>query len=226
MKIKAFFLKNLGLRFVALILAIFVWAMISGKERTYSEKSIDVNVEYYGHTKNIDIRSVRPDKVRIKIRGTSQDLKNVTEGDFKIRINLKDITEGSHNYWTENYLQYNEELEIISIQQKMIEITVKEFITREIPTRVRYKGRFKSGIRLIERHWVPEKVKIFGYKSQIENLQEIEAAEWVNLSEIEKDTTLTLPLKKNKELLKFEGPESVKVYIRVENLNPVKDKNE
>jgi YbbR domain-containing protein len=219
MKFKNFILKNAGLRTVALLLAIFVWVMISGKERSYSNKTVDVNVEYYGIPENIDIRSVRPDSVRIKVRATSQELNKITDDDFKIRINLKDISEGSHNYWTENYLQFPEGMEITSIQQKMIEITVKEFITREVPTRVRYRGRFKPGIRLIERHWQPEKVKVFGYKSQIENLQEIEAAEWINLSDIDRSTVIRLPLKREKEVLKFEGPDTVQVYITVENLN-------
>jgi YbbR domain-containing protein len=219
MTIKNFILKNVGLRTVALALAIFVWAMISGKERSYSNKTVDVNVEYYGIQKNIDVRSVRPDRVRIKVRATTQELNKITDEDFKLRIDLKDISEGSHNYWTENYLQFPEGMEIVSIQQKMIEVTVKEFITREVPTRVRYRGRFKPWIRLVERHWQPEKVKVFGYKSQIENLQEVEAAEWVNLWDIEASTVIKLPLKREKEILKFEDTDTVEVYITVENIN-------
>jgi len=215
----------MGLRFVALILAVFVWAMISGKERTFSEKTLDINVEYFGVQDNIDIRSVRPEKVRIKVRATSQVLNKITDEDFKIRIDLKDISEGSHNYWTENYLQFPEGVEIISIQQKMIEVTVKEFLSREVPTRVRYKGRLKPGIRLIERKVVPEKVRVFGYKSQVENLVEIEAEKWINLSDIEESTVIKLQLKKENEVLKFEDTDSVEVHIIVENLNKPKEKN-
>ena len=219
MQIKNFIFKNLGLRFVALVLAILVWAMISGRERTYSEKTMDVNVEYYGLQENIDVRSVRPDKVRIKIRATSQQLNKITPEDFRIRINLQDVSEGVHNYWTENYLQIPEGIEIMSIQQKMIEVTVKEFMTREVLTRVRYKGKLKPGIRLVDRIVVPEKVKIFGYKSQIADLEEVEAADWVNLSEIQESTVIKIPLKKQAEILKFEDTDVVEVRITVENLD-------
>jgi YbbR domain-containing protein len=219
--------KNLGLRFVALMAAVLVWAMISGRERSYSEKTMDINVEYFGIQEKIDVRSVRPDKVRIKVRATSQQLNKITTDDFKIRINLQDVSEGTHNYWTENYLQFPEGIEIITIQQKMIEVTVKEFITREVPTRVRYKGRMKPGIRLIDRRLVPEKVKIFGYKSQITNIQEVEATEWVNLSEISESTVIKIPLKKQAEILKFEDTDVVEVHITVENMNKEnKGKNE
>jgi YbbR domain-containing protein len=219
MHIKNFIFKNLGLRFVALVLAILVWAMISGRERTYSEKTVDVNVEYYGIRENIDVRSVRPDKVRVKIRATSQQLNKITPEDFRIRINLQDVSEGVHNYWTENYLQIPEGIEIMSIQQKMIEVTVKEFMTREVLTRVRYKGKLKPGIRLVDRIVVPEKVKIFGYKSQIADLEEVEAAEWVNLAEIQESTVIKIPLKKQPEILKFEDTDVVEVRITVENLD-------
>ena len=219
MHIKNFIFKNLGLRFVALVLAILVWAMISGRERTYSEKTVDVNVEYYGIRENIDVRSVRPDKVRVKIRATSQQLNKITPEDFRIRINLQDVSEGVHNYWTENYLQIPEGIEIMSIQQKMIEVTVKEFMTREVLTRVRYKGKLKPGIRLVDRIVVPEKVKIFGYKSQIADLEEVEAAEWVDLSEIQESTVIKIPLKKQPEILKFEDTDVVEVRITVENLD-------
>lgn len=219
MQIKNFIFKNLGLRLVALVLAILVWAMISGRERTYSEKTMDVNVEYYGLQENVDVRSVRPDKVRIKIRATSQQLNKITPEDFRIRINLQDVSEGVHNYWTENYLQIPEGIEIISIQQKMIEVTVKEFMTKEVFTRVRYKGVMKPGIRLVDRRVVPEKVKIFGYKSQIADLEEVEAAEWVNLSEIQESTVIKIPLKKQIEILKFEDTDVVEVHITVENLD-------
>jgi YbbR domain-containing protein len=226
MQIKNFIFKNSGLRFGALVLAVLVWAMISGREHSYSEKTMDVNVEYYGITENIDISSVRPDKVRIKVRATSQQLNKITPEDFIIRMNLQDVSEGTHNYWTENYLQFPEGMEIIAIQQKMIEITVKEFMTKEVPTRVRYKGKMKPGIRLVERRLVPEKVKVFGYKSQITNLQEVEAAEWVNLSEIRENTVIKIPLKKEAEILKFEDTDTIEVHITVENMNKTKSEND
>lgn len=226
MNIKNFLFKNLGLRFMALILAVLVWAMIAGRERSYSEKTMDVNVEYYGSQERIDIRSVRPDKVRIKIRATSQQLNKITAEDFRIRINLQDVLEGTHNFWTENYLQFPEGIEITAIQQKMIEVTVKEFMTREVLTRVRYKGKMKPGIRLIDRRVVPEKVKVFGYKSQIADLEEVEAVEWVNLSEIQESTVIKIPLKKEAIILKFEDTDTVEVHVTVENINKTKTEND
>jgi YbbR domain-containing protein len=106
----------------------------------------------------------------------------------------------------------------------MIEITVKEFATLELPVKVHYKGSMKPGIKLLERRVVPEKVKILGYKSQITNIHEVEAVDWVDLSVIEADTVIKIPLKKEDEILKFEDTDKVEVYITVEN--PRKEKVE
>lgn len=223
MNIKKIFFNNLGLKVTALILAILVWVIISGKERAYSEKSFIVNVEYFNVGQNIDVRSVRPDKVRFTVRGTSKQLENIAPEDFDIRIDLKDVTEGTHLKFTENYLHSPEGIEVLTIQNRTIEITVKEFITKEVPVRVRYKGRFPKGVRLIDRRTVPEKVKIFGYKSQLEGITTVECSEFINLSDIYENKTIRLPLKKVPEILRFEEGDAVDVLVTVENLNKKKD---
>jgi YbbR domain-containing protein len=225
MKIKKFITNNFGLKVTALCLAFFVWAMIAGKERSYSERILEVRVEYYNVSQNIDVSSVKPEKVRLTVKGTSKELKNITPEDFKIKIDLKDVTEGTRlNYYTEDYLQSPEGIRNMDVHPRMIEITVKEFITREAAVRVRYKGRLKRGIRLIERRVVPEKVKIFGYKSQIGTITAIEGAEQINLSDIEGSRSFKISLKKQEEILRFEGTDAVDVFIVVENTNIEKNK--
>ena len=44
-KLKKLFLTNWDLKVSALLLAILVWAMISGREKTYSERTMKVPIE-------------------------------------------------------------------------------------------------------------------------------------------------------------------------------------
>jgi YbbR domain-containing protein len=227
MKIKKLITNNFGLKFTAMCLAFFVWAMIAGKERSYSERVMEVRVEYFNVSKNIDVSNVKPEKVRLTVRGTSRELKKINPEEFKIKIDMKDVNEGARlNYYTEDYLQFPKGIQDMEIHPRMIEITTKEFITKEVDVKVWYKGRLKNGIRLIDRRVVPEKVKIFGYKSQIDTITTIEGVEHVNLSEIEESKTIKIPLKKQEEILRFEGTDTVEVFIEVENTNIKKDKKE
>jgi YbbR domain-containing protein len=232
MKIKRFIFNNFGLKITALFLALFVWILISGKERSYLERTMDINVQYYNISENLDVTNVRPDKVRMTVRATTKELETITAQDFKINIDLKDITEPNRLiYFAEDHLQLPEEMQISDlnprIHPKMIEITVKELIIREVKVRVRYKGKFKRGIVLIDRRVIPERVKIFGYKSQISDIVEVEAAESINLAEIEQSRTFKISLKKGEEILRFEDTDEVEVFVEVENRNkPKKDEQE
>ena len=212
--------NNFGLKITAIFLAILVWIIISGKERAYSERTLAVNVEYFNETKEMFIRNVYPEKVRIKIKGTSKEINKVSPEDIKLKIDLKGITESTKlNRFAEDYLELPENINVESVYPQWIEITVEEYISKEVPVRIIYKGKLKKGIRLIRRKVTPDKIKIFGYKSQIQNINTVYAAENINLSEITENKTIKIPLKKGKEILKFEGSDEVEVSIVVERKN-------
>ncbi len=221
MKIKILIFNNFGLKVTALFLALTVWILVSGKERSFLEKTFEVNVEFLNIAENIDVDS-RPEKVRVNIWGTSREINNLTADDFKLKIDLKGISEGtSLNLLAEDFLEMpvGKHFEQISIHPKMISITVKKFITKEVSVRVLYKGKLKPGIKLIDRKVIPEKVGIYGYKSQIGSIDTIFAAEEIDLSEITESKRFKLSLKKSAEILRFEDTETVEVLVVVENKN-------
>ncbi len=202
---------------MALLLAIFVWAMITGKERAYSEKTFDINVEYFGMASNIDIRNINPDKVRVKIQGTSNVIDKIKPDDFKLRIDMRRITESTRiPVFTEDNLVFPPQTRLLSVHPRMIEITTDEFLTREVPVKVHYVGKTTPGIRVKESRIVPEKVKVFGYKSQVMNLQFVETLEPINLPDIKETGFIKRLLKKGKEILKFEDSDIIEVYLVVE----------
>jgi len=218
MKIKKLFFNNFGLKLTALLFALFVWIQITGKERSYIETTIEVNAEYINVSKYIDVRSVRPEKTRVKIKGTSSEVREISSEDFNLRLDLKGIRQSMKlNFFTEDYLTFPEGANIVSIQPKMIEIIVEELMTKEVQIKIRYVNMLKPGIKLVSRSIKPEKVKIFGYKSQIQMINIVYAIESIDLSRITENQTIKLPLKKSEEILKFENTDQVEVSIVVEN---------
>jgi YbbR domain-containing protein len=215
MGIKKFIFSNFGLKATALLSALLVWILITGRERTYLEKTLEIDVEYFNVLKNAAVQTVRPEKVRMKVKGISTEIKNIVPQDFKLRIDLKDIL-GTRNFFTEDYLEINKEVQVVSIHPKMIEITIEEFMSKEVPVRVFYKGKMRRGIKLIDRKISPEKVGIFGYKSKIMGIDTVYALHSVDLSGIVKTRTIKIPLKKTEEIIRFEGAEEVEVTVQVE----------
>jgi YbbR domain-containing protein len=217
MTLKKLIFNNLGLKIFALLIAFSVWLAITGKQRGYLEKSMEIDVEYFNVSQNIDVRNVRPEKARITVRGTSKEISRMGPENFKLRIDLAGISEGTRiSLFTEDYLQIPENTQIVSIHPKMIEITIEEFMSQEVPIRVLYKGRLPEGVRLVDRYITPEKVTIFGYKSQIMDIDIIYASQSVDLSEISGTRTIKIPLKKSEEIIRFEDTEEIEVTVVVE----------
>ena len=218
MSIKNYVFNNFGLKVTAMVVAFFVWVMIAGSEKSFIEKTIKVDVVYTNVPENINVLSVRPDKVRFKVQGTAKQWDRISTGDFKVNIDLTGVTENKPlNYFTEDHLEYPSGVKLLSMHPKMVEVTVREFITVEVGIRVRYKGKLPNGVKLLARKLVPNKVKITGYKSQIAGIKTIEAEEVVNLADIQESVNLRIPLRANKDIIRFEGSDMVEVRVTVEN---------
>lgn len=212
--------NNFSLKITALLLALFVWIMISGRERAYSETTMEVNVEYINAADTIDVRYVNPEKVRIKIKGTSKEIKSITPDNVKLRIDLEGTRNSTKlNRFAMDYLEYPETLQIESIYPQWIELTIEEFDSKMVNVKVTYTGRLQPGVRLKNRTVTPYQVKIFGYKSQISRIQTVHAAENIDLSQITKTQSITLKLEKAEEILRFEDTDTIKVNLVVENKN-------
>ncbi|MBN1197127.1 MAG: hypothetical protein JXA62_06945 [Candidatus Aminicenantes bacterium] len=220
MNIRRILFTNFGLRMAALVIAVMVWILITGKQRTYEEKAFEVAVEYFNVSRNIDVRTVRPDQVRIKVRGTTKEIRMVSSEDFRLRVDLAGVRHSKRmNLFTEDFLEFPPELEVISIHPKMIEVEVEEFMRKEVPIRVRYRGRMLPGVVLLNRTLNPEKVTVFGYRSQIQDVAVVNAERDVQLDTIERTQTVRIPLQKTEEILRFEDTDTVEVTIEVENRN-------
>lgn len=217
MMLKRIIFNNFGLKLTALFIALFVWIQITGSQRLYVEKTIDVDVEYVNVSQNINVSFLRPEKVKVKVRGTSSKIKELVAEDFKMRLDLNGVKESMPlNFFTEDYLISPPEIQVVSVHPKMIEMQVEEFMSRVVPVKVQYKNSFPKGIRLIEVVVKPPEIKIFGYKSQVRSINEVYLFDAVDRSKINESTTLKIPLKKREEILKFEDTETVEITVVVE----------
>ena len=217
MMVKKIIFNNFGLKLTALLIALFVWIQITGKERLYVEKTFDIDVEYINVSENIDVRIVRPEQIKVKVRGTANEIRNISSDDFKVRVDLRGIREEMRlNLFTEDYLVTPEGTQVVSVHPKMIEMKVEEFMSKEVPVKIQFKNSLPPGVRIKEVLVRPSKVKIFGYRSQIQTVNRVSGLESIDRSKITDTITITVPLKKQQEIIKFEGAESVEVTAVVE----------
>ena len=65
--LKKLIVNNLGLKTGALVLAVLVWGIISGRERTFSEKTLKIPVEVFNVSDNAEVVSLRPDDPQARL---------------------------------------------------------------------------------------------------------------------------------------------------------------
>jgi YbbR domain-containing protein len=217
MKLKRIIFNNFGLKVTALFIAVFVWIQITGNQRLYIERTLDVDVEYVNVSQNINVSFLRPEKVKVKVRGTSSKIQELSPEDFKMRLDLSGVKESMPlSFFTEDYLITPPEIQVVSVHPKMIEMQVEEFMSKVVPVKPQFENDFPRGVRLKEIVLKPHEIKIFGYKSLIRSINSVSLLEVIDRSKIKDTTTFRIPLKKREEILKFEDIESVDITVVVE----------
>ena len=222
-KLKKLILNNWDLKTGALLLAVLVWAIISGQEKTYSVKTLKIPIEIINVSPNLEVVNLQPEELRVSLKGTVSLISEIRPENMAIKIDLKSINESSKlNYFAEDYLEIPQGMQIISLHPKMIEVYVEEFDTKEVPVKIRFRGQLKDTLRLKEVKVLPDRVTIIGYKSQLSDITVVMTEE-VNLDEIGESQKRKVALKQTLNILKFRDRRDVDLLLEIESI-PAKKK--
>ncbi|MCU0237504.1 MAG: CdaR family protein [Acidobacteria bacterium] len=215
--LKKLVVNNLGLKAGALLLAILVWAVISGRERTFSEKTLKIPVEVVNVSENVEVATLRPEEVSVSLKGASKFVAAISPESHAIKIDLKNIKESSKlNYFAEDYLEFPKGIQLVAIHPKMIEVYVEEFATREVAVKIRFRGRLAPHLRLVSAKVVPDRVTIMGYKSQVNDIDMV-LTEEVDLAGVSASQSRRLPLKQTRDILRFRDHRDVELQLEIED---------
>jgi YbbR domain-containing protein len=162
--------------------------------------------------------NLQPEEARVSLKGFANLISEIRPENMAIRIDLKNINESSKlNYFAEDYLEIPQGIQIISLHPKMIEVYVEEFDTKEVPVRIRFRGKLKESLKMKEAKVIPDRVTIIGYKSQLSNITMV-LTEEVNLDEIGASQKRKVALKQTRNILKFRDRRDVDLLLEIESI--------
>jgi YbbR domain-containing protein len=217
-KLKKLFLNNWGLKTSALLLSVLVWAIISGQEKSYSEKTLKIPIEIINVSPNMEVVTLQPEEVRVSLKGTANLISEIGPENMTVKIDLKNISESSKlNYFAEDYLEIPQGIQIISLHPKMIEVHVEEFDTKEVPVKIHFRGQLPAPLKMREAKIIPDRVTIIGYKSQLSDITVV-LTEEVNLDEIVASQTRKVALRQTRNILKFRDHRDVDLLLEIEGI--------
>ncbi len=135
---KGLFKENLPEKIVSVILALALWAYVTGQEKI--EMGFVVPLETTKLPPNIEITSPLPRSVTLRLKGAPGRLNSLKPSEVRVLLNLKDLTPGVHEKQiTSNEVKLPEGITLVRVTPPSIEITCDTLVERKVPVVVKWR---------------------------------------------------------------------------------------
>ncbi|OGG02256.1 MAG: hypothetical protein A3F83_05315 [Candidatus Glassbacteria bacterium RIFCSPLOWO2_12_FULL_58_11] len=171
--------KNLPLKFISLVIAIFLWYMVTGKDYRYGD--FNIPLELRGLTESLILTKTTADnqevnKVTVRIRATETVIRALGERTMFLRLDISHLGEGHHT------VQISDEMvmgrppgaEVAEIFPRVLELDVEPLLIRPfvmVNPEILGKPAGDFDISLIRCD--PPSVSVRGPKNLVEKIEKI-----------------------------------------------------
>ena len=170
-------MKNLGLKFVALVLACAVWVVVSAPRRERPrERIVTATLSLVGLPAHLVITT--PDiasSVAVRVRGRMSDLRSLASQSLEASADLSQITQAGDVEITIRPAHINvpPEVEVVSVRPDRVRFRIERLRQRAVPVRPLLVGDPPAGYLAGQATADPALVLVSGPASQILKLSEV-----------------------------------------------------
>jgi hypothetical protein len=166
---------NLGLKLLALVLAILFWFFIATGREAYRE--LDVPVELEGLPEGIDDNAPEPENARIRVAGKGRDLFGLRPSDFRAVINVRGKDAGAYTFeLTPSDVIYSGGLDVsveAILSQKTVIVKLERRIAKGVPVNVDFSGSPAAGYYLGLPEIEPSKATLYGSVTVLDKVRAV-----------------------------------------------------
>jgi YbbR domain-containing protein len=169
-------MKNLGLKFAALLLACVVWFIVSGPRREpLRERMVTASLSLVGLPSNLVITTDVPSSVAVRVKGRISDLRSLVSQSLEAPADLSLISKPGDVVITLRPQSINvpDEIEVIDIVPNKVRFSIEKLAQRTVPIRPFLVGAPPDGYLVGQAMASPERALIAGPTSQIMKLSEV-----------------------------------------------------
>ena len=172
--IKHFFLRNLGLRVLAVLIAMGLWIFVNAGQHE-AQTNLLVPVEYRGLPSGLMLVNRRPDFVSVSISGPRTLLSLLDPSRLAVPIDLRGITPGQNEFKiAPDMFRIPRQTTIDRILPSQITLDVDQIATRELPVRLSISGQVAGGLAIGSIELKPPVVSVTGPSRALGNLDAID----------------------------------------------------
>lgn len=186
-------LKNLLLKFLAILGALIFWIATVSLEHNIKELPDLVPIQAFNLSEDLAIKHSLG-SIRLKISSEKQDVAKISKDNFQAFVDLKDLKKGEHTVDVQVTSQ-NKDYTIAQVDPKTISIIIEKKVSREVPVQVLIKGDPMEGYKIGKPIASEDNAKIFGISETIHTISQVSAVvnlEGTEIEDIESMITLAV----------------------------------
>lgn len=167
-------LKNLPLKFIALILAAIFWVFVVSLENTFYKLPADVPIRVFNQAENLALASPLS-TVRLTVRtADSLILRNLSLNDFEAYVDLRDSGAGRRRVQV-SVTSKNPQVNVVRIEPSEVELELEPVREKIVSLAPRVHGKLKSGFQIESVKLLRETVTVSGAESLLKKITKGEA---------------------------------------------------
>ena len=204
--------ENMTLKIVALGLAIIIWFMVVGEQK--SEVRITVPVELRNLPTDLEIvKSIS--QVEVTVRGFSSFVKRLTPADIEVYVDLSNVARGINSFvLSADEIRVPVGATVTQVSPSQLEVFLDTTTTKPIPVEAATRGKPADGYVVSSISIKPNVVSVIGAQNVLKNLTKIET-EVVNLDNLTESMTRKVKVKFSDATLRLEKKEEETVEITI-----------
>lgn len=163
--------SNLGLKVLALVIALGLW--LAGHRDI--ERAVEIPVEFRNIPPDLMVMDNRVDYVVVRLNGPRTLVSTVDADDLKLLLDLKGAKSGSLSYPVgSGSFNIPRGVTVSRITPPVIQFRLEPAIKRTLPVTVRFSGKPSDGFKISETTVVPENVAVEGPAEDVRRLISVE----------------------------------------------------
>lgn len=176
--------NNWKYRILALIMALLCWYVVSGQEKV--ETWLEIPLEFVNLPPRIEITSGLVNKIQVRIRGTSNQVRSLNTSRLAYKLDLGKIQTGANVIpLTTERMTIISAVEIVEIRPSSLELVADAAMTKEVPVHLDWQGLPAPDTMFKEMRLTPNKITLTGLASKLQNIDQLQT-EKVIIAENEK----------------------------------------
>jgi YbbR domain-containing protein len=163
--------SNLGLKALALIIAVGLW--LAGHRDT--ERALEVPVEFRNIPQDLMVVDNRVDFVVLRLAGPRTLVSTIDADDLKLSIDLNGAKSGAASYpLSSTSFSIPRGVTVARITPPVVHLRLEPLLKRKLPVNVRLSGKPAAGYRVVQTAVEPEMVSVEGPAEDVRRLNVVE----------------------------------------------------